>query len=229
MNIHVIPPGINLTGHAAASGSTVESRPLDDVQIGYFSRVCHDKGLHLLVDALEIVERKAPQRRFSLRAAGYLAPEDRAYLQNVERRFQTGHLRGRFHYAGSPDRPGKIAFLQSVDLVCLPSLLPESKGIPALEAWANGTPVIAPEAGAFPELVADTGGGLLFEPGSAQSLAQSLLQLVGDADQRLRLGKCGMAAIRDRYHHTLMAQRMEALYGSLLGRRPVTNATPEVP
>lgn len=227
--IHVIPPGINLAGHAAAFGSTVESRQHDEIQVGYFSRICHDKGLHLLADALEVVGKKAPQCRFNLRAAGYLAPEDRVYLRNLERRFQAGHLRGRFHYAGSPDRSGKIAFLQSLDLVCLPSLFPESKGIPALEAWANGTPVIAPDAGAFPELVADTGGGLLFEPGSAQSLAQSILQLVEDADQRLRLGKCGLAAIRDRYHHTLMAQRTEALYSNLLGRRPMTEASPEVP
>ncbi len=221
--IHVIQPGIKLAGHAAHSETaTTVADPADHdgFRIGYFSRICHDKGLHLLAEALEIVAQEAPDCRFTLEAAGYLGPDDRSYLRDVERRFEQKHLRGRFRYAGSPDRAGKIAFLQSVDVVCLPSVFPESKGIAALEAWANNKPVIAPDAGAFPELVQDTNGGLLFEAGNAQSLARVILEAAGDRSRVTELGRQGMAAVRDRYHDRLLAERTAALYRSLACSTP---------
>lgn len=217
--IHVIPPGIKLGGHGPDSGTSGNTNQEDDFRIGYFSRICHDKGLHLLAEAVEILTQKKPDLRFTLHAAGYLASEDRAYLRDIERRFDTGELRGRFRYAGSPDRSGKIDFLQSVDIVCLPSVFPESKGIAALEAWANGRPVVAPNAGAFPELVSDTGAGVLFEPRSAESLAASLLELVEDSSRVTELGRRGMEAVQDRYHDALMAERTAALYGRLVHRQ----------
>ena len=217
--IHVVPPGIKLAGHAAESESPPPSTPPKELRIGYFSRICHDKGLHLLADAFEILAREAPEHRFTLHAAGYLAPHDTSYLRDVQRRFRSDVLRGRFHYAGSPDRPGKIDFLQNVDLVCLPSVFPESKGIAALEAWANAKPVVAPNAGAFPELVHDTGGGILFEPGDARSLAQAIRNLAETPDRIEQLGRSGMKAVQHRYHDALMAQRTSALYHSVLRKK----------
>ncbi len=221
-DIQVIPPGIKLAGHTA--GLVTESRPSDRTsaeifRIGYFSRICHDKGLHLLAEALEILARQAPDFRFALDAAGYLGPQDRSYLRDVERRLTKRGLRGRFRYLGSPDRTGKIAFLRSVDVVCLPSVFPESKGIVALEAWANGKAVIAPDAGAFSELAADTGGGLLFEPASADSLAHAILELARRRDHAVELGRRGLEAVRARYHDQLLATRTADLYARLLCRR----------
>ena len=218
-SIHVIPPGIRLEGHGVdpgSQGSPCSEGVSDGMRIGYFSRICHDKGLHLLAEALEIVARKQPDLRFTLEAAGYLGPDDRQYLRQVQRRFKSGHLRGRFRYAGSPDRAGKIAFLRSVDVVCLPSVFPESKGIVALEAWANARPLIAPASGAFPELVADTGGGLLFESGNAESLARSILELAHDRERAAEMGRLGQEAVQDRYHDGLLAERTAALYHALL-------------
>ncbi|MHB8898227.1 MAG: glycosyltransferase family 4 protein, partial [Thermoguttaceae bacterium] len=133
-----------------------------------------------------------------------------------------------FRYLGSPDRAGKSAFLRSVDVVCLPSVFPESKGIVALEAWANARPVIAPDAGAFSELAADTGGALLFEPQNAQSLADSILQLAANPRFAAELAARGLQAVRDRYHHRLLADRTAQLYARLLqGEQGPT--TPEAP
>ncbi len=220
--LHVIPPGLKLAGHAAASEppfSQPDPSARETLRIGYFSRICHDKGLHLLADALVVFAQRSPGYPFVLDAAGYLGPQDRRYLRDVERRFEHAGLRGRFRYLGSPDRAGKIAFLRSVDVVCLPSVFPESKGMVALEAWANGRPVIAPDAGAFPELAADTGGGLLFDPGSAESLAAAILHLAGSRELAARLGRRGLEAVRDRYHDRLLASRTAALYASLLRNR----------
>lgn len=215
--IEVIPAGLKLAGHAAESGPgrlLPSKTATGEFRIGYFSRVCPDKGLHLLADAFDQVARQ-PDCRVRLDAAGYLAAEDRPYLKEIQRRLNAPHLAGRFRYLGSPDRNGKIAFLQSVDAVCLPAVFPESKGIALLEAWANGRPAVVPRHGAFPELVADTGGAILYDPGDAAALAAALVELAADRDRAADLGRRGLEAVRDRYHDALMAERTARLYAKL--------------
>ena len=72
-----------------------------------------------------------------------------------------GPLANRFQYDGELSRDAKIKFLQSLDVFCTPTVYRESKGLPALEALANGVPVVLPAHGTFPELIDAVGGGLL--------------------------------------------------------------------
>ena len=45
----------------------------------------------------------------------------------------------------------------------VPSRYPEAFGLYVIEALAAGTPVVLPKSGAFPEIVEDTGGGIIYE------------------------------------------------------------------
>jgi len=56
--IHVIPPGLNLTGHGTPPREPRSTEPGDrPYTIGYLARICPDKGLHLLAAALERMVR----------------------------------------------------------------------------------------------------------------------------------------------------------------------------
>ena len=151
--IRVIPPGLNLAGHGTRQAG---ERPFT---IGYLARVCPDKGLHQLVAALAILAADPDLPPVRVQAAGYLDAADCPYLADIQRRVAAGGLSDRFEYLGEVDHKGKSAFLQSLDLFCLPTVYRESKGLSLLEAWANGVPAVLPAHGAFPEMVADTGGG----------------------------------------------------------------------
>jgi glycosyltransferase involved in cell wall biosynthesis len=80
---------------------------------------------------------------------------------------------------------------------------------------ANHVPVVLPAHGTFPELIEDTGGGMLHEPESVGSLAETLRRLILDSALADDLGHRGGASIRDRYHAEAMAQRTLDLYRSL--------------
>jgi len=214
--IHVIPHGLHLAGHGERRPSATGPR-----RIGYLARVCHDKGLHLLVEACEQLSQRTDLGPIALHAAGYLGAGERAYLRQLQQRAERGPLAGRFHYHGELDRAAKIAFLQSLDVFSTPTVYRESKGLPALEALANGVPIVVPDHGAFPELVADTGGGLLCRPHDPTDLAAKLAELLGDAEKADRLGKAGQLAVRDRYHAEAMAQRTLGLYQDLIGKSSV--------
>ena len=83
-------------------------------------------------------------------------------------------------YAGMPDLP---ALYQMAQAVLFPSL-DEGFGLPLLEAFAAGTPVVASNAGAIPEVAGDA--ALLSAPEDAQALAANLLRVLTDRPLRER-------------------------------------------
>jgi glycosyltransferase involved in cell wall biosynthesis len=214
--IHVIPHGVWLTGY----GSTPRNkRTAEDFCLGYLARICPDKGLHLLVEAWEHLVREHDLPPLRLKVAGYLSPGDKPYLDQLEQRLGDGHLRDRYEYAGELNRQQKIAFLESLDVFCVPTVYRESKGLPALEALASGVPVVLPDHGAFPEIVGDTGGGLLFPPHDTQALAHALASLARQPHRARQLGLAGQRAVHERYHSARMAASTSALYHALRGRQ----------
>lgn len=245
--IHVIEPGIDLAGTAIRPrpDSSVQTEPRPGPTIGFLSRVSPDKGLHVLAEAFGQVSPSAADGlgAFSdagaadsdrglaaagkhesqtpgmprLVAAGYLADSDRPYLAEIVGRLASQGLGSRFDYVGCLSREEKFAFLASLDVLCLPSVLSESKGLPVLEAWACGVPVIVSDHGALAELVRDTGGGLLFESGNAASLASAIQRLLRDPAEATALGRLGHTAVRSRYTAERMARDMLALYRQVSG------------
>jgi glycosyltransferase involved in cell wall biosynthesis len=149
---------------------------------------------------------------FELHVAGYLGAGDQQYFEGINQRVQAGALLGKFHHLGELDRPQKIAFLQGLDVFSTPTVYRESKGLPALEALANGVPVVLPRHGSFPEIVAATKGGTLFTPHDAVDLAQELARLLLDQDLRRGLGAAGRSAVHSKFHAGIMAEQTMRFY-----------------
>ncbi|MCS6880000.1 MAG: glycosyltransferase family 4 protein [Oscillochloridaceae bacterium] len=90
--------------------------------------------------------------------------------------------------AGSvPDAEMPLYFALA-DTLTLPSLL-EGFGLPALEAMACGTPVIAAASGALPEVVGPC--GVLVPPRDTPALVAAIRALLDDEPRRARLARCG--------------------------------------
>jgi len=221
--VHVVAHGLNLDGHAPQPRSQARGAD-DEVTIGYFARICEDKGLHLLVDAFIELCRDTSLPPLRLKAAGYCSKGDHTFLAQQVAKLRDAGLADRFEYLGEPDREDKIAIIQSFDLMSVPTVYRESKGLSILEAMANGVPVVQPAHGTFPELVDDTGAGLLFEPLNVPSLADALRQLIRDPDLAHHCGRQGHAAVRERYHAGAMAQQTIDLYGRVLDEHFGTRA-----
>jgi glycosyltransferase involved in cell wall biosynthesis len=214
--IHHVPLGLHLEGH----GGRRPTRPAKPFVIGYLARICPEKGLHLLVDAVtHLVEKWGPEA-VRLRVAGYLGGRDRAYFESVQEQVKQAGLEDVFDHVGEVDRDEKITFLKSVDVLSVPTPYHEPKGLFVLEALANGTPVVQPDHGAFPELIRETGGGVLCAPDDSRDLARALAELADDPVRRQELGRRGALAVAERYHETLMADRTLAVYHALLDASP---------
>jgi glycosyltransferase involved in cell wall biosynthesis len=211
--MHVVPLGISLGGYRAA-----ESAPHQPFRVGFLARVAPEKGLHVLAESYIRLRRETDFSGAVLEAAGYLAPEHRAYLRGVERLMKDAGFGEEFHYRGELDRVKKIEFLNSLDLLSVPCVYDEPKGIFLLEAMASGVPVVQPRRGAFPEILAHTGGGVLVEPepDDSASLADAIHRLWKSPAERAELGRRGAEGVRAHYSVSQMAERALEAYGKIV-------------
>ncbi len=222
--MHVIPLGIDLTGHARPSAGRVfnpslnaspppqsdglETRPTVDAKIpftvGYFARLAPEKGLHHLVDAALLLHARRPDE-FHFKVGGYLNPQHRRYFDDLSMKARP--LGRNFEYIGSPTTlDEKVTFYRSLDVLSVPTDFLEPKGLYVLEALANGVPVIQPEHGAFPELIDTTQGGHLVTPKNPEALAAAIERLSDDASLRHDLGRIGQMNVHEQYNPARMAE-----------------------
>ena len=210
--IHVVPLGINLEGYSKKERDS--SQPFT---IGFFARVAPEKGLHVLAEAYRHLRKNGRLENARLSAAGYLAPEHRSYLSEIQEAMNQAELGSEFKYEGVVDRQQKIAFLQSIDVLSVPATYNEPKGIFLLEAMACGVPVLQPRRGGFTEVVERTGGGLLVEPDNIDALAEGIVKLATDTELRASLGQSGFQKVREHYSVGRMADSALEVYESVQG------------
>jgi glycosyltransferase involved in cell wall biosynthesis len=212
--MRLAPLGINLDGYTPHRRD--RSGPFT---VGFFARVAPEKGLHVLCDAYQRFRAKSRGTDARLLVAGYLAPEHSPYLDDLTRQMHEAGLASEFEYRGELDRAGKIAFLQSLDVMSVPATYAEPKGIFLLEAMAVGVPVVQPRRGAFPEILERTGGGILVDADDPDALAQAFRQLQNDSSLASALGEAGAAGVRAHYTVGHMAETVERIYAGVI-RRP---------
>ncbi len=209
---HVVPLGIRMEGHGEGEPPS-DSGPFT---IAYLARMCPEKGFHLLVEAFLSMATKLGGSELKLKAAGYLGKRDEPYFRNQVERIESAGLRASFEWHGEVTRPEKIRLLRSAHALCVPAVYRDPKGLYALEAMANGTPAAVPRHGAFPEMIETAGGGILFEPNSAEAAEEALTHLRDHPDEREQLGRQGAEAVRERFNDEAMAAATVDIYRQYL-------------
>ncbi|HJQ37614.1 MAG TPA: N-acetyl-alpha-D-glucosaminyl L-malate synthase BshA [Thermoanaerobaculia bacterium] len=119
------------------------------------------------------------------------------------------HLRDRVFFLGNV--PNLEEVLGACDLFLLPSET-ESFGMAALEAMASEVPVIASRAGGLPEVVADGETGFLCPVGDISAMAERAVEILGDSDLRVRMGKHARALALDLFDEEKIVPRYRELY-----------------
>jgi glycosyltransferase involved in cell wall biosynthesis len=226
-SIHVVHPGINARGFEvdpdvlAPHGPGAKGETGTPLTVGYFARICPEKGLQVLADAFHQLLQRPGIPSCQLRAAGYLGDRDRPFLRELQKQAELQGWGDRFTYAGELDHQGKVAFLRSLDVFSVPTTYREPKGLYVLEAWACGLPVVQPRHGSFPELIALSGGGLLVPPQDPRALADALEQLLLNEDLRRSLGERGRSAVRQQFQAHHMAEGTAAVFAAYVNlQRP---------
>jgi glycosyltransferase involved in cell wall biosynthesis len=201
-----------------------EHEPARRPTVGYLARICSEKGLARLVDAMQILLGMPGLQAAQLKLAGYLGSRDRRWFEALRKRVDSAGIGHAFEYLGEVDLAAKLQMLDSIDVFSVPTVYPEAKGIYVLEAMARGIPVVQPAHGSFPELIEQTGGGVLVPPDDAAALAGALADLLGDQQRRRQIGTKGRAAVELAFTEDQMAENMLKVFENVTTPRPATTA-----
>lgn len=189
--LEVVPNFVDLPEAAATAPGVATDRPY----LLYAGPAAPHKGRQVLLDAFAGLETEV-----TLRLAGgdgsVTAPgvEDLGYRSGPEL-----------------DRLYREALL-----VVVPSVWADPCPTVALEAMAQGRPVIASAGGGLPEIVGDGETGLLVAPGDAIALRAAMARLLDDPDLRERMGTRGRERVR-RFSTAAVLPTLEAIYAGVRG------------
>src|SRR5258706_3498973 len=183
----VVNNGINLDGFHPAK------QPPSPPVIGYFARMCREKGLDTLVEAYIILRRRNNVPGVRLKVGGGCGPSDEPFVAELQRKLEASGFLRDTQFRPNLSRQAKQEFMRSFSVFSVPALYGEAFGLYLLEAWGTGVPVVQPRHAAFPELVDSTGGGALFDPRSAEGLWKGLEGQMLDARKPCALGEAGRA------------------------------------
>jgi len=209
-----LPPLVEAARDAAdAFRQRIGAQP-GDLIATIAGRLNHWKGQGLLIEAASLLKaqgRLGPLR-FAIVGAPFAGQEH--VRHQLDRQVADAGLQERVRFV---DFVADIAPVwHGSDIAVVASTEPEPFGMVAIEAMAAGLPVVAANHGGLTDIVVHEDTGLLFEPGSAQALADALARCAGDASARQRWGASGRA--RQLSHFSLRAQieQTEALYDAML-------------
>lgn len=199
--IRVLPNGINLDGydqqHPAAQPTT----------LGFFARMCREKGLHTLVDAYIELHRRHSIPNLRLKVGGSCGPTDQKVVDEQKHKLRDAGIESTVTFHPNLSRQQKLDFLSSLSLFCVPAMYGEAFGLYILESLALAVPVIQPRHAAFPELIEATGGGVLYDPTNPKALADAIQSLALNPHKAFDLGQNGRRAVFERFNVNNMAQR----------------------
>lgn len=220
--VHHVPLGIKVEYESNSEKMSFMSGS-DVFTVGYFARICPEKGLHNLCDAFAILRKAGRECR--LKVGGYCGESDRPYLEEIKKRMAELRLDDAIEFDGELDREQKLRFLRSLDVLSVPTVYREAKGIYVLEAMGQGVAVVQPRHGSFPELIEATGGGVLVNPNDPTDLAKALAGMMDDVPACHAMGERGHHAVAKTFTDQAMADAAWAVFERVVAS-PVRPAAP---
>jgi len=194
--------------------------PPDAFAVGLVGLLIPWKGQRLFLDAAHRLVEEIPNLRMLL--VGGTPEECIPYGMELRERVEreglaesvvfTGHIR---------DMP---AAYNGLDVVVSASTSPEPLGTVVIECMAMGRPLVGPDHGGAAEMADHDRDALLFEHGSAESLAAAVLRLHRSPALRSRLGAAAREKALDMFAVDRHVREVQMVYEHVLASRKKTGA-----
>lgn len=199
-----------------APGPERPPSPDGTVRVGYVGRLAPHKGVDVLLESVAA----DPRLHLVVAGAGPLDAELRARASRPD-------LYGRVDFVGALSKADLPDLYRGLDVLAIPSLTTqgwiEQFGRVAVEAMACGTPVVASDSGALPDVV--QGAGLLVPPGDPTALAEALGRAGTDERLSATMRREGIARARE-FSWDRIGETYVELYESMSTRGPSTPTSP---
>ncbi len=185
--------------------------------VAYLSRLDVEKGADLPLHALALLRRYGLPVRLWI--GGSLMPG--SFLDVLQSKIRMMDLADSVNLIGTlPTSDDKIAFLRAADAFAAGFIRSEPLGLVYTEAFACGLPVIGPDSGAAPELMAAVGETRTLYPANDTGALADRIKLLYDLpDLRTQLAEAEQRVFRERFNARAMAEAATMEFMRAIERR----------
>ena len=169
---------------------------------GYVGRLSPEKGCDLFLSSYVRIMKQCPEAYFLIVGDGKMS-------EGLKQSFAASPFPDHVRFCGFQTEMTK--YLSALDVLIMPSYM-ETFSLTILQALALRIPVVATDVGGNPEQIYSEYDGLLCEKGNADSLADAVLRLLRDPDNRRRMGDTGVNIIRGYLNIERMIDQIEETY-----------------
>ncbi|MBA4150342.1 MAG: glycosyltransferase family 4 protein [Verrucomicrobia bacterium] len=205
--VKVIYNGIDPAGFDVER-PTSKGRPAPTV--GYFARMCPEKGLGMLVDAYILLRQRDKVPGVKLKIGGSCGPADQKFVAEQREKLKAAGVYKDAEFHPNVTRDDKIQFLRSLTVFSVPALYGEAFGLYVIEALAAGVPVVQPRHAAFPEILRATGGGTLCEP-NKEALTEAIEAFLLNPTKAEEIGEMGRRGVLEKFTADRMASEVSQI------------------
>ena len=163
-------------------------------------RITKEKGYHVLCDAIKLIGH--PEIEFIIAGEG-------EYLASFKNEIKQAKCASKVHFLGYREDIEDILVASDLFVICT---LHETLCISLLEAGNNGLPSIATRVGGIPEIIVDGENGFLVEPNCPEQVAEKILFLENNREQRQLMGKQAKSIICQKFSEGEITKKIDQLY-----------------
>lgn len=177
----------------------------DKRNILFLGRICKDKGISELLDAIERLSKDYPD--VHLYIGGFY--EDESFRSRIE------SLSDNVTACGWIDSKAKEDLFEKCPIFVLPSYY-EGMPLSVAEGMAHGCTTIASNVGSLDQMIDDGKTGLLIKPKDSDKLYTALKKVIDDIDYQKALGQAAYSFAKDNYDITKMKDNIIKIYKDIL-------------
>jgi glycosyltransferase involved in cell wall biosynthesis len=211
INFHVVPLGLD-PDHEILGVVKNDNWPA----IGYFCRINAHNGFDKLVDAFIKLKLADTLPGLTLHVSGGYTGDDKSFIAKQIRKVKEAGLKSFIRIYPEFHGNSKQQFFSNIDVMSVPVRKYDGYGLYLLEANAAGVPVVQPATGAFPEIIAKTGGGITYSHDDIDGLTESLNRLLNDRVLRAELSTKGKEKVLQELSLEKMSSGLSEVYKSLM-------------
>ena len=186
----------------------------ENTHIIALGRLVHKKGFDVLILAFADLAEKYPHVRLVIGGEGSLRTSLEALVQKY-------NIQNRVIFPGRIPWDQVADFFALGDIFVLPSIRDAHgnvDGLPTvlLEALACGIPVVASDIGGVQMVIEDGENGLLIPPEDLQTLRETLTRLLGNAEERTRLGQAAHKSVVNDHVWDAVARKFIGIFNDAI-------------
>ena len=139
----------------------------------YVGRIVEDKGIKLLIDAIDKVAKKMSTIHLTICGDG-------PFLATAKKLSAEKKLQSRITFTGQIDHTKINSYIAASNLVVVPSICFETLGLVAIESLLMKRPVIVSDSGGLAEIVKNGYNGIVVPRNDSGAISDAILKILKD-------------------------------------------------